>query len=852
MRSHRGGNSLRYAATTVSHHSVILRFDDCELDLARVVLRRGGKEVPVEPQVFDLLCCLAKRRGRVVRKEELLDHVWGDRFVSESALTTRIKSARQAVGDDGASQRVIRTVHGKGYEFVSDVRVIEPASPAADADHPGRDAFGIPLLPAALQPLIGRDDLLERLVKVQSENRLVTIVGTGGVGKTSVGLELARRVSGDYPDGVFLVELVTVADREATLDALATSLDVNTRQESSIDEAIVDMLRSRRALLVLDNCEHLVEPVALLVGRILREVETVSIVATSREPLAVAGEHVWMVDPLPSSPAVELFLERARAADPRFELTPTSVPAVTEICSRLDGIPLAIELAASLASAIDVTEIARRLDERFRLLKGVRRGADPRHQTLHDAISWSYDLLDDDERRLFASLAVFAGQFDLGAAETLCRSDDVLNLLTRLTRRSMLAVRRPALGGTRYEMLETVREYGRNRLGDQESVELFTSHAGQFASLARSVELDLGTPHERDAVLRADGSFSDLRAAQRFALHIEDHDTAFGIIGAIREYAMRTLRYEVFSWADSVVDVADETHPLHPVITGVRAYGAWVRGEFDLALALAESARRLETRSGVVPSGLVERVMANVLYARGDVTGGLIEGVRQNKLAEESGSDSRLAHAYYMASIGSSSIGNYDGAREMMAVSRAAARRSGSPTDLASASMAEGFAGQADGDTALEAFVTADRLARSAGNRWLSAFARAEASSLLVYRGELASGCAGLAEVVDIWYRAGEWAQQWHTLSRCVIALDLISQRELAAQVLGAIEAHTTMGGPPVMTKLRDQSFETRDRIRDSFGESRSQELWASGASLPVATIVDRTRQALLGHPPPP
>ena len=260
------------------------------------------------------------------------------------------------------------------------------------------------------------------------------------------------------------------------------------------------MLRPRHALLVLDNCEHLVDSVATLVDRILRAAPRVSIVATSREPLAVTGEHVWTVEPLPipdleaasiaelaAVPAVALFLERARAADPRFELDAVTSPAVIEICRRLDGIPLAIELAASRASAIDVTEVARRLDERFRLLKGVRRGADPRHQTLHDAISWSYDLLDDDEQRLFASLAVFAGQFDLGAAESVCSGDDVLDLLTRLTRQSMLAVRRQATGGTRYEMLETLREYGRSRLGDRESVELFSAHARQFAALARSV-----------------------------------------------------------------------------------------------------------------------------------------------------------------------------------------------------------------------------------------------------------------------------------------------------------------------------------------------------------------------------
>jgi predicted ATPase/DNA-binding winged helix-turn-helix (wHTH) protein len=840
---------------------MILRFEDCELDLARVVLRRRGHEIRIEPQVFDLLACLIEHRGEVVRKEEILDQVWGDRFVSESALTTRIKTARQAVGDDGTRQAVIRTVHGKGYEFVAPIEVVEgadqpdhPLYPDAVPTHAG--------LPGVLQPLVGRDDLLVELVEAQAANRLVTLVGAGGVGKTSVGYELARRVAGHYTDGVFVVEFVTVADHDATFGAVATSLDVNTRQETSIEDAIVDMLRPRNALLVFDNCEHLVEPVALLVDRILRAAPDVSIVATSREPLEVRGEHVWPVEPLATAdlhsvpidelaavPAVALFLERAQAADPRFELDAANATAVVEICQRLDGIPLAIELAASRASAIDVTEVARRLDERFRLLKAVRRGADPRHQTLHDAISWSYDLLDDDEQYLFASLAVFAGQFDLGSAESVCSGDDVLDLLTGLTRRSMLAVRRPAHGGTRYEMLETLREYGLNQLGDLERVKLYTAHAAQFATLGRTVELDLGTAQENDAVFRADGSFADIRAAQRFALNIEDIDTAFGLITSLREFAMRTLRYEVFRWADSTADLPADDHPLAPIVTSVRAYGAWVRGEFAAARSLAESARDDEVRLGIDPTGLVERVLANVLYATGEITAGLVEGERLIEIAELSRDDSRLAHAYYMASVAASSLGDYDEAHRLIARSREAGRRTGSPTDVASSWVAEGFATHADADAALDAFATADRLARSAGNRWMSAFARTEASGLLVHSGRLVDGCAGLAEMVDTWYRAGEWAQQWHTLSRCVVALDRIGQQEIAAQVLGAIEAHTTLGGPPVMTTLRDLAFETRDAVSAQLGQACFDELWATGASLPVATAVDRTRQALLGRP---
>ena len=464
---------------------VILRFANCELDVTRVTLRHEGREVKLEPQAFDVLCYLVEHRGEVVRKEQLLDDVWGDRFVSESALTTRIKSVRKAVGDDGSRQAIIRTVHGKGYEFIATVETLE--RPAL-APVPPPDAT----LPAAMQALIGRESLLERLAAALGEYRLITLVGPGGVGKTSVGVELARRIADRYPDGVKLVELVAVGDEDATLEAVATAIDVHFRRGSSIGDAIIETLRLRRSLVVLDNCEHLVEAVASLAGRIVREAPAVSILATSREPLGLPGEQVWSVDPLStgdagagalagggldSAPAVALFVERAGASDPGFELSEQNASSVVEICRRLDGIPLAIELAAARARTIDLAEIAARLDERFGLLKASRRGGDPRHRTMEDAISWSYDLLAPEEQELFSALAVFAGPFDLASAESTCRSGDALDLLTRLVERSMVSVRRPAGGGTRYELLETLREYGRSRMSYERRAEVFGSHA---------------------------------------------------------------------------------------------------------------------------------------------------------------------------------------------------------------------------------------------------------------------------------------------------------------------------------------------------------------------------------------
>ncbi len=847
---------------------MIYQFGNCELDVARVVFRRDGEELHLEPQVFDVLSYLVAHRGQVVHKTDLLDHVWGGRFVSESALTTQIKFVRQAVGDAGSEQRVVRTVHGKGYEFVADVQVVDPErrdqSPSAASDAAGRNLAPGSRLPVSIQPLIGRDEMLDALVAQLSTSRLLTLVGTGGVGKTSVGYELARRMASGFSDGVYLVELVTVIDESATFEALATALDVNTRQQGSIEDAIVDMLRPRHALLVLDNCEHLVEPVAGLVTRIMRSAPAVSILATSREQLAVNGEQVWTIDPLPtdpghgtaafdvaSVPAVALFTERARAADSTFELDSSTAPSVMEICRRLDGIPLAIELAASRTRAIDVAEIALRLDERFRLLRGVRRGVDPRHRTLDDAISWSYELLSEEERRLFASLAVFAGPFDLGAAEAVCSGGDVLDLLTRLTERSMLAVRRQRGAGMRYELLETLREYGRRRLDDGRSVQLFAAHAEHFAALTSAYQTDIRTDREAEASARAEAAFADLRAAQRFSLQIGDLDTAMSLIGAVREYAMRALRYEVFAWAGVAASAPEASgHPLRSLMMGIDAYGAWVRGDYGRAVSLAHATRQEEQSSGASPSGLVERVLANVYYTIGQIDDGMVEAARQIEIAEASGVASHLAHACYMYSVASSSSGAIDEGRRLAARAREVGARTGSPTDLASAFVADAYAADPDHVRALEAFAEADRLARAAGNRWMSAFARTEASGILVRRGQLVEACAELAELVDLYHRAGEWSQQWHTLSRCMMALDRLGQPALAAEVAGAIDAHATLGAPPSMESLRLLAFEIRDSVTSQLGADRMEERCAVGASRPLVETVARVRHALLGRAP--
>jgi hypothetical protein len=367
--------------------------------------------------------------------------------------------------------------------------------------------------------------------------------------------------------------------------------------------------------------------------------------------------------------------------------------------------------------------------------------------------------------------------------------------------------------------------------------------------LARFVEEEIRTPRERQAIEVADASFADLRAAQRFALETGDLDTAIGLIVSSREFAMRAVRYELFAWADAASRADDVLeHPLAPVLTGVRAYGAWVRGEFELAVALAQETRALEDGLGVEPSGLAERTLGNTLLVLNDDVGALHASERQVQLAEASGVASRIVHACYMGAVGMSAHGDHEGATHHIARARRLAAVTGSPTDLASVAVAEGFASN-DDEGALAAFLQADELARMAGNRWMGAFALTEACGFLIHLGDLERGCAGLAETVDLWYRSGEWSQQWHTLSRCVIALHHIGQAELAVELIGAIEAHFMFGVTPMSARLRDVALATRDELESRLGEARAAELAAIGSSRPVDAVVHRVRNALLARP---
>jgi predicted ATPase len=428
---------------------------------------------------------LIDHRTRVVPKEELLDEIWGDRFVSESTLTSRIKAARRAIGDDGRAQHSILTVHGVGYRFVAEVAVGEghaaPAPSPAPADTDTR-------LPEPRTRLIGRDDELAALVGQVDEARLVGLVGPGGVGKTTIALAAARAwCERSGRPGVW-ADLIPARTGEDVARVVASAAGVEGEASRSVEQ-LAEHLGSRDVLVVLDNCEHVLAAAADLAERIVRTGPGPRVLATSREPLGVYEERIVPLEPLAAG-AAELFVERARQAEPRVAWDAEDA-AVVDLCRQLDGLPLALELAAGQLRRWDFAELARRLEGRLGALAGGSGRSDDRHQTMADAIGWSYQLLEPTEQVLLRHLSVFPSWFDLDTVEAVAPLVDapVADTLADLVDKS-LVVRDPEAG--RYRLLETIRLYGGERLemaGEAEAArEHHRRHLAAMAARERRVD----------------------------------------------------------------------------------------------------------------------------------------------------------------------------------------------------------------------------------------------------------------------------------------------------------------------------------------------------------------------------
>jgi predicted ATPase/DNA-binding winged helix-turn-helix (wHTH) protein len=491
------------------------------------LLLEGETPVRLGSRALEILIVLVERPGELITKSELMARVWPNIVVEEGNLKVHVATIRRALGDGQPGRRFVATTSGLGYRFVAAVELSEPAE--KQSFRPNAAVERVHNLPASQIRAVGRADAISALVKQLTEHRFVTIVGSGGIGKTTIALAVAEALVQSYDYGVRFVELTSLSNLALVPTALASLLGLSVKNENAIPE-LVEQLRDKRLLIVFDSCEHVAEAVATLAEQLLDGAPGVDILATSREPLRARGERLHHVLPLAVPPislavtanealefsSVQLFIERATANLDGFELTDTDAPAVAEICRKLEGIPLAIELAATRVDVFGVKQLSLLLNDRLRLLKFGRHTAVRRHQTLTAALDWSYEYLREYERDLLLHLSVFPGTFTIDAAKAVAVQTnlDVIEGLADLVSKSLVSV---DVSGTVpiYRLLDTTRTYAMQKLVESGDLEYYLRrHADYYRDLfeqAKSVRPN------KQWITEYGGRIDDVRSALNWA-----------------------------------------------------------------------------------------------------------------------------------------------------------------------------------------------------------------------------------------------------------------------------------------------------------------------------------------------
>jgi predicted ATPase/DNA-binding winged helix-turn-helix (wHTH) protein len=560
-------------------------FGPFRLLAARRELLAHGVPVTLGQRAFEILLLLVSRQGQLVTKDELMAEVWPGVVVEENNIQVHISAVRKVLAAAGDSERYLLTVAGRGYRFVAPVTCQSAAEPKAagapdqSAAAPGDTGAATNNLPQQLTPLIGREADLAEIKARLSSHRLVTLTGSGGVGKTRLAIEAGRSLLDRYPDGVWFAELAPLNDAQLVTSIIGDVLGVSLGAAASALETLASALRTKQLLLIIDNCEHVIGEAARVADALMRTCPRLSILASSRERLAIAGESIIRVPSLPvpqandgftaararEYAAVRLFVERANALSCGFALADANAATVASICRRLDGIPLAIELAVPRLKVLPVEQLAGGLDERFRLLTGGSRTALRRQQTLHALIDWSYGLLSDAEKMLLPRLSVFLGGTTLSSITAVVAGDEIApeavgDLLLSLVEKSLVHA---DLAGSecRYGLLESTRYYAAEKLVDPPR--LRRRHAEHFAARLAQATAEWETMATRQWIARYECDIDNLRGALEWGFG-PDGDVAVGfdlVAHSHMLWAELGLILEHRRWVIAALDNTGKTTP---------------------------------------------------------------------------------------------------------------------------------------------------------------------------------------------------------------------------------------------------------------------------------------------------
>jgi len=760
------------------------------------------------------------------RAARLMALAHGGQIVTSETVALLVREVRLA---DDATLRDMGEHRLRDLSHVEHVYQIEAAGLRSDfAPLRSLDAYSTNL-PSQLTSFIGREDEIEILTTLVQAHRLVTLTGVGGVGKTRLAMRVAAELLPEASDGVWLCELAAADAEEAVLEIVTRALGVIPRAGMSARDSILDHLRGRDCLIVLDNCEHLLDVVADLTEAILRGCEQVRVLATSREGLGVDGEQLRPIRSLPvpelptaaavlSTDATTLFTERATAVAPAFRVDEANAAAVVEICRRLDGIPLAIELAAARVASLQPTEIATLLDERFRLLTGSRRRTVERHQTLRAAVDWSYSLLSDVERTVFGRLGVFIGSFDGPAAQsvvgdTIIGQFEVVDALGELVAKSMLAAEPAPDGTTRYQLLETLRQYALERLEQDGEVDVYRRrHAEHYVAVTAELGRAIYGPAEASARGRLERETDNLRAAVDWAIDAGEPTLVCGLLVPIALEAGWNRGSEVGGWAERALSLmADDPAPWQWVrhAAGLKAFFA--DGDAVEALRIANSILR-DTDLSVALRAEVLMQRANSLAGLGDMEGCI--AALEEAFARIT-ADPDIIHEHSAIVVGSNLAiylavtGNATRALLIAEGSRRHAQATCGPSALALAHYAVGYAvlllEPARAITSFEEALRCSEIGASSIVRDRSMYGLAIIAWLA---GDTTSAAHYLERALRESFAIGDYSQCGYTLQ---LAISVLAGRELWNSVL-AIDTALTDGTLPVPTVNPLGESEARQR----------------------------------------
>ena len=759
-------------------------------------------------------------------------------------------------------------------------------------------------LPTQLTSFIGREEEMEEVKRLLGTTHLLTLTGTGGAGKTRLALQVGADLLDEYPDGVWLVELAALSEPSLVPQAALSALGLREEPQRALTDTLTDALRPKALLLILDNCEHLVGACAALSDRLLRACPQVRVVATSREALRAEGESVWRVPSLASPEpelgggplaerltqysAARLFVERALAASPGFRVTAGNAPAIAELCRRLDGVPLALELAAARASVLSAEQILERLGDRFRLLTGGRRTALPRQQTLRAAVEWSYDLLRDAERRLFTRMSVFASGFTLEAAEAVgvggeVGAGGVLDLLTELVHKSLVVVRDQGSGG-RYHILETLRAYGMEHAAEHGDPEqLHRRHAEFFLDFAERARPELLGPNQVAWFRRVENDHDNLRTALAWGLRA-DTDLALRLANALAGFwDLRCHWSEAQQWFAQCLDRSPDAAPtLRSAALGSAGLLACRRGDYEQAEALSEEALCLSGEVGLeLVAAAALNTLAMVAQRRGDYATARVRFDEAIGLRRRVGDEAGAARALANLGLAADERGDVATARacyeEALEVSRRLGDRSATANTLANLALLVQQTGDLDAAMGLQEESLG--LLRDLGNRMgigvvlgnlgLIAEAQgelnraralhAEALATLEQVGagrDIAVSLRNLAGVVQeqgalgeadaLYHRALEAAVQAgdkRVATGCLEGLATLRSQEgraeRAARLFGAAEAQRAFLGLSLVS-LGHELYERHvDAARAALREEAFQAAWDAGKAMSLEEVVE-------------